>query len=369
MKDIKIVTWTGNGNFGTTLQAYALHEKLRLMGYQVSILNQLTTTHTLKNFAKYILSHTGILTHKYKISEKTPEWEKKLLKFKNEHLNQTSTHIDFESEKMIADTDVFITGSDQIWNTWFSFNTFYFLNFANGKKRVAYASSMGTADFPEEHKPIIKKLLLEFNNIGVREAAAVSAIQRLTGRTDVKKVLDPTFLLTADDWTRMTNGNEIEIELPDNYILCYLIGNNSWYKEQIQAVKTVYDIQKVIIIPAIENKDINIPEAIVYSDAGPKEFVRLIEQSSLVCTDSFHATALSINLKKDFVEFMRFKDKDEKSQNSRIYNVLERYGLMYKIYDSNNNDWSKKIDYTTINKILEDDRKRSLEFLINSIES
>lgn len=36
---IALVTWLGTGNFGTSLQSYALHKKLEDLGYDVCILH------------------------------------------------------------------------------------------------------------------------------------------------------------------------------------------------------------------------------------------------------------------------------------------------------------------------------------------
>jgi hypothetical protein len=124
-----------------------------------------------------------------------------------------------------------------------------------------------------------------------------------------------------------------------------------------------------VIIPADENRDFTYEGAFVYKDASPVEFIYLIQHASLVCTDSFHATALSINHSVPFVEFMRFKDDDSKSQNSRIYDLLEHYGLMDRIYDDNNLSWINNISYDRVQEILSDDRKFSIDYLINAIEN
>ena len=50
-------------------------------------------------------------------------------------------------------------------------------------------------------------------------------------------------------------------------------------------------------------------------------------------------TALSINFGKPFVEFMRFKDSDAASQNSRIYDVLSHFGLTGQLYANGADSW------------------------------
>ena len=249
------------------------------------------------------------------------------------------------------------------------FNPRFFLDFSENKKRVAYASSIGTDDVKEEYKEAVKQHLLKFNHIGVREEAAVKALSKLTGRDDIVQVLDPTFLLTPTDWREMSKNAEVEIKIPQKYILCYLIGANSWYTEQLAVVKEKTNIDNIVIIPSAENPSFAFENAIVYKNASPVEFIHLLQNATFVCTDSFHASALSINNSKNFVEFMRFKDDDIKSQNSRIYDLLEHYGLTERIYDKGSDSWTENIDYERVQNILDGDRKRSLDYLVNAIEN
>lgn len=176
-----------------------------------------------------------------------------------------------------------------------------------------------------------------FSKIGVREETAVKAISKLLNRNDVCQVLDPTFLLTKNEWIALSEDAEIEFPIPENYIFCYFIGNNPWYVQQVENVKRVTGIQHIVQVCLYGVDCVELPDATnIYWDAGPIEFIRLIKDSSFVCTDSFHATAVSINLEKNFVEFMRFKDSDKSSQNSRIYDVLNHYGLSSRIYNNEN---------------------------------
>lgn len=373
MKNIVLVTWIGRGNFGTALQSYALHKKLELLGYKASFLLGIPNRDTVKNKIKYLLLSMGIDLRKAKnkiFSLHCSAKQQKMNDFISGNYNFCkpigNKH---QLKKMIADTDVFVSGSDQIWNTTYDFNPFYFLDFAEDAKRIAYASSIGLQDFPEEHKPEVKRMLSKFSHIGLREETAVQIVTKLLNRNDIVQVLDPTFLLDSNDWKNIGNEANVEIKLPQAYILCYLIGNNEWYKRQLNNVIDRTGINNVIIIPSEENASFSIDGALVYDAAGPLEFIKLIEKAAFVCTDSFHATAISINLNVDFVEFMRFKDSDKVSQNSRIYDVLSHYNMMDRIYGEGGTSWSEKMDFSVSNKQLELDRKKSLDYLINAIEN
>lgn len=372
-KNIAIVTWLGNGNYGTSLQSFALHKKLQVLGYNVCFLKYVQSSFNYKNFIKFILSKIRIDSDNWKslifrplVSAK----QAKLSRFISENYNiHKPINTKRELQKLIAETDVFVTGSDQIWNTKYHFDPFFFLDFAGNSKRIAYASSIGLQDFPEEHKAKLKTLLASFSHIGLRETTAVNAVSNLLKRDDVIQVLDPTFLLDSQEWTYVSASAMIECEVPKKFIFCYLIGNNEEYKEQLKKVMKYTGIKDVVIIPAAENMEFCVEGALVYHDAGPLEFIKLIKESLFVCTDSFHATALSLNFNKNFVEFMRFKDADNASQNSRIYDVLSHYDLMDRIYSDKTTEWSRNIDFTYSNEQLEEDRKKSLDYLVNAIEN
>lgn len=368
-KKIVLVTWKGEGNFGTCLQSYALYKKIKDIGFEILLLQGKPVQYTLKSWLKGILSPLGILKikHTFSMIGKTLQ-EKKRNRFQNKVFDDVFLFSKRKECELIEETDCFITGSDQIWNTWYQYDPFYFLSFADNKKRIAYASSIGTSCVKEEYKDEVRSLLNKFSHIGVREQEAVTVLSELTGRDDIRQVVDPTFLLTSDDWSDMSKDAVIEIAVPERYIFCYLIGNNDWYEAQLQDVKSRMGISDVIVIPAFENPGFTVPGAVVYRDACPVEFVYLIQHAALVCTDSFHATALSINHSVSFVEFMRFKDSDEQSQNSRIYDVLGRYHLMDRIYKNDSDAWLSPVDYQPVQEKLAEDRKSSLDYLINAIE-
>lgn len=366
--NVTVITWLGGGNYGTSLQSYALCHKLAFLGYNVSFLLYFDRHFGWKSWVKGCLSVIGLMQWKEKRKYRGTQSLEKLYRFQKENYQIETVYFPWQYQRLLKNTDVFITGSDQIWNAWHSFNPFYFLDFAPKRKKIAYASSIGTTDFPERHKNEIRNLLSCFSHIGVREQAGVYAISSLLQRDDIIQVLDPTFLLEEKEWKNLSREAMIEINLPSRYILCYLIGENQHYIEQVEVVRETYGIADVIIIPAVENKNFTVPGAKVYNGAGPKEFIHLIQNATVVCTDSFHATAISINLSVNFVEFLRFKDSDKKSQNSRIYDVLDRYGLHSRLYSNETDVWTMPIDYKPIQVLLAKDRNKSVDFLINSIK-
>lgn len=174
----------------------------------------------------------------------TPNNGDKLFEFIQSNFNILSSYYKSSYNNAINNTDVFITGNDQIWNVKHKFDPFMFLNFAKDKKRIAYVSSIGISYIPQEYKSIVKELLSKFSHIGVRERVAVDALSNLLERNDVVQVLDPTFLLTAYEWKVITRNIHYEIKIPDKFILCYFIGNNIEYVNQLNDVKEKTGIKK-----------------------------------------------------------------------------------------------------------------------------
>lgn len=370
MKNITIVTWHSQGNFGTNLQACALFKKVESLGYKVKIITSIPTNYNLKETIRGIMN---LLGHYKRIRRK--EFQQDIRKANGATFSEANMNViprvffKCEEKRIVRNTDVFVTGSDQIWNTYYNFNPIYFLSFARNKKRVSYASSIGTKDFNPTNCNQVKNLLLKFSHIGVREESAIKAISELTGRTDVQQVLDPTFLLCTKEWNTLVQNTKVGIDVPEQYILVYLLGRNECYKDQLLDVVCKTGIKNVILIPSVEYDNFTFDGAISYPECGTDDFLKLIISASFVCTDSFHASALAINFSKDFVEFLRFKDEEKVSQNSRIYDLLIHYNLMDRIYNSSTFTWATSIDYTPIQAKLCRDREDSINFLRNSIEN
>jgi len=370
MKTLTVVTWKGGGNFGTCLQSFSLLYKLKSLGYRVYFLEYLPRSFGFKSFIKLLMTKLKIYSffrNVLKNVNKSPKARKRHA-FQNEFYEIPVICSERQKRNFIDTVDVFITGSDQIWNTYFAFNPFFFLDFAQQKKRVAYASSIGTDSIKESCKIPVKQLLQKFDHIGVRESSAVTILSDLTKRNDIVQVVDPTFLINGKQWEKLSERAKVEIKLPDRYLFCYLIGNNESYARQVMDVSRMTNIENIVIVPSEENASFTIKNAIVYNDASPIDFVYLIRHASYVCTDSFHATALSLNLSKQFVELLRFRDDDVQSQNSRIYDMLDHYDLSNRFYKEKSVEWCRDIDYSRVAEALELDRKKSMSFLLDAIE-
>lgn len=405
---IKLVTFVPHPNFGTCLQSYALNAVLKSMGHDVEFIY--TDKYTFKYIIKLLIfkikhllginasngnngesfeilslpdSSIKSFLAKYFGLNKLELFRKrrhslqwaKVVKFAYEDDNYKMRHLYSKSdiEAVVNDADLFITGSDQIWNPYCAgFDPFMFLEFVKGRKKcISYSSSISLPQIPASVSFRIKNDLSFFQHIAVREQKSVELLNNLLDRSDVKLVIDPTYLLSSEEWISFANRAHIEFPLPDKYIFCYCIGSQrkNLYKKAIEEVKEQTGINEIINLECYNRDNSNWGNGRLYKDAGPYEWVYLLLHSSYVVMDSFHATVFALKFKKDFVHILKNIDEDTGSQNARMYDILNRYGLLDKIYhDDGKKDWLRPIDYSKVTPILEAEIKESFDFLRYEIE-
>lgn len=415
---IKLVTFAPHPNFGTCLQSYALNYVLRKMGHDVEFIYNRRETPpptfrnyvfaALKRIVKIFLSekqisrlkdrknakvHSGQRGNDAPVILQLPDhrvlgflskypgykffakkWyysnlqKRKVYKFTfedgNFNMRRLFTHADYE--KVVADADLFITGSDQIWNPFCGgYNPMMFLEFVNdGTKCVAYSSSISLPELPPSVASRMKADLEKFSHIAVREQRSVELLGKLLGRDDIKLVVDPTYLLTAEEWEEFGNRAEIEFTVPDKYIFCYFVGDKraDVYERMVQDVKRFTGIERVINLECY-NRPRVYGGGITYQDAGPYEWVYLLRHASYVCMDSYHATVFALKFQKEFVHAMKNADTETGSQNTRMYDILSRYGLLYKNYNDGETEWQQRIDYQHLTPLIEGEIKDSIKYL------
>lgn len=422
---IKLVTFAPHPNFGTCLQSYALNYVLRSLGHDVEfIYNEMETPPEsllcrIKVFAKsavkmmlpmsllmkirarkrkqnndvgktkvnpFILQlpekpflrmfsklpFYNRLYRRYKRSNL--QWEK-VLKFTYDDDNFKMVRLFSKRDyaDVVEDADIFITGSDQIWNPFCGgFNPMMFLEFVpKEKKCISYSSSISQPEIHPLVRERMKKDLSKFKHIAVREQRSVEMLNDLLGRNDVRLVVDPTYLLSSDEWKFFGNRAKIEFELPSKFIFVYLIGRKRKgdYDRLVEEVKDFTGIEEAIFLDCYD-RNITFGSAKLYNDAGPYEWVHLLEKSSYVINDSFHATVFSLKFKKDFVHILKDGNNSVGSQNTRMYDILKRYDLLNKIYDVEDcANWHEPVDYSKVAPIMEEEIKDSLEYLKFEIDN
>ena len=324
MKKICVVTSEESfrNNYGAALQGYALCETLKKMGYTPLVLRyqggmpqpqvkfkglrkvKFLLGRTKRQILFRIRNHQEIkYERKYKRQiEKREEYFCNFADSKFAFINDKRESW-FDIKENPPHADIYLCGSDQIWNPFFKNgrnDLGYFLDFAPmNKPRIAYAPSFGCSELPDPAKSNISELLSKFKAVSIREEAGSHIIKKETGM-NVPVVADPTLLFTSQEWETV----EKKVDgVPEKYILCYRFSDNPETKKSIDDISQKLDIPVVTLplsVPALGDKNYQ-----QVFNAGPAEFVWLIHHATLVCTDSFHATVFSLLFHTPFLVFLR----------------------------------------------------------------
>lgn len=347
---IGIITFINTLNYGASLQAYALQEVLKKLGNDAEIVQYVNhyieekeknSKHTnLKSIYKRLIMGRGL-----KQKEKAfRNFENNNLKFGMQLKNDTIQDVN-------NNYDLFITGSDQVWNMRITEKDWtYFLDFVDdNNKKISYAPSFGNDIFPDSEKEQAGRYLKQFKAISIREESGKKLIKEISNR-NAEVVLDPTLLMNKEDWE-----SKIKFK-PDlqHYILVYFPHNKKIMFEFVNKLKqkTGLPVVYLSISPKIQTG-----VKTIY-DASPDEFLGWINNADYVITGSFHGTAFSINMNKQFFY-------ETSNESSRIGNLAKLVGVEDRIITNNNLE--QKIDYSIVNKKLQEERKKSLNWLKKAI--
>ena len=294
-------------------------------------------------------------------------------KFSRDHL-RISKHR-FESLKELRDAelpyDVILSGSDQIWNPKIfpdgHFDPVFFGTFSE-KRKIAYAPSFGIPKVPEEMEEELRSYLEGFSHIGVRETQGRQIVKEVSGK-DVPVVLDPTLLLTAEQWAEMANTPEGYpgdcANTPGGYILCYCISKPGPLAPYIQQLAGKTGLP-VVQLCGIRRKVH--PQAKCIFDAGPAEFLGLFKNASYVCTNSFHGTVFSVQFQKPFFTAVAPSELAA-PERSRTFSILNRLGLTQRIIGKGDTaGLLDEIDWDVVSRRLVKARQGSLDYLKAAME-
>lgn len=364
MKRIGIFTWFNVQNYGTALQAFALYTFLAKKN-EVYLVDYFNTkkisnlSYRIKLCVKYFLAPV-LKIRDYFLSGNFIKGAKISRCYKNIKIYRCASTKKISS---LEKFDILLTGSDQIWNPYY-LEEFYLLGFSKNKNKISYSSSIGVQTIPYEKKDIYKNCLSNFSHIAVREKSAEFVLKTLLNRNDICTVLDPVYLLSKNEWTEFyKRGISRKIRNSaekSGYIFCYFIGNRSEYKNYVEKIADAYNMP-VIYIPSSENRNIALDGKRI-SFAGLEDFLCCIANAALVLTDSFHATSFSLIFEKQFIEFLRFNRTDEKSQNSRILDLLEKYCLDSRLFEGKSIP-AKEIDYSVVTEKIKKDIDFAIKYL------
>jgi Polysaccharide pyruvyl transferase len=350
MKKTATLTFQNADNYGAILQAYALHKTLANIGVENHVLNY-QSKYMGKPYGLAALKRKGIIRFLLGIAYYIVRMPRKA-KFSElrTHLKMTPILNKSDLINLEEQYDCFIAGSDQVWNDSITdLDPSFFLDFVKSPdKKLSYAASFGFESMPNDLKIKYKELLKDFSSYNMREASGVEIINSLL-KKPANLVLDPTLLLTREEWNTIENAPAIK----EKYILVYQVTLSSFLIKTVKKIAK-FTGYKVVTVPFPLGGFL---KAKTNLSAGPREWIGLIRDAEIVVTDSFHGCCFSILYNKKFYVCIT-------GAATRIYNLLNVFNLNECLYKPGSQlELTNKIDWEKINSSLGEERKRSINIL------
>ena len=358
---MKICTVTCHNalNHGARLQACALLHYLNGLGHTAEVVD----------YRPDYMSFRDKVWYRPAVSVK--EWAKLFLRLR-QRMDSVCRYENFEkfSDRFIPRTgrmygsvgelqaappqaDVYIAGSDQIWNTSFRNGTdaAYYLDFGTPEtKRISYAASFALSSLSPECEPFVKAHLAAFDSISVRESSGLKILSSLgfSGCTSV----DPVFLLPAAEWDTLLGCRDSA----ERYILVYdVMGGCKRIKRVAKRLAKlsgckIYSIGSCRLGYASEN----------FTQAAPDKFVELVRNARCVVSNSFHGTAFAMIYHREFFVVDRAD-----GLNERMHDLLSQSGLQSRLADVHTPDsvLNERISYKEVDNLLHRQIAESEKFL------
>ena len=357
---IGILTFHMADNYGAILQAYALKEIIKSIENDVEIINY--KQHSIEKNYKIIVFYknnifksliANIVYFRTRIIKK-----RKFNNFRKMYLNITSKV--YKNSYSINGKDIYIVGSDQVWNgNITNYDTTFFLDFCNkSNKKISYAASIGKDTLTVKDLDFIKNNISNLDFISVRESTVIDTLKELTNK-EIVRCLDPTLLINKNDWDKFIYNTKIN----GNYLLIYSLTENQEILNVAKIISKKLNLNVLYINDTIRKVRYGFKKV---KQVGPEDFLSLIKNAYFVVTDSFHGTAFSIIFNKDFITV------PHKTTGSRMISLLNLLKLDSRIITNStelNDEFDYHIDFKETNNILNIEKAKSFEFLKKSIES
>ena len=362
--NIKTITCHDVYNHGASLQAYALQTFLEELGHRVEIIDYKPP---------YLSGHFNLwgVNPRYNrpfikqlyLLAKLPgrlrsRKRKKLFdQFTREYLHLTQRYSSFEELKNSPpEADVYVAGSDQIWNTSFQNgrDPAFYLDFVpNAKKRVSYAASFATPRIKEGYDSFVSRMISRIDCLSIRERASLPLLHSL-GRENATSVVDPVFLLDTDYWKRFSSRGK---RMKGSYLLVYDFEGSSIIRKIAQKIAEEKQLQIISVSPwrykyALKS----------FVNVSPVDFISLLRKASYVISNSYHATAFSLIFHREFCVVKRTE-----KLNIRMSSLLDDMNLSERMVEEYSPALLNPIDYSKVDALLATEIYRSKAFIYDAI--
>ncbi|MBR1555028.1 MAG: polysaccharide pyruvyl transferase family protein [Oscillospiraceae bacterium] len=352
---LDIITLQAVQNYGSVLQAYATQEIFRQHGCDVTIINYIR-----ENVRPENLLHTwskGNPIKKLVMLPTVRRWEKVFGGFNAKYLNLTdkvyTTEEDFKNYPL--DADIYCTGSDQVWNSKWNRGIIppLYLSFVpEDCFKFAFSASFGQDKLDQQEIDATRKYIHQYQFISVRESSAKTIIEEQYGYPEAVHILDPTLAMPPEFWRKHTGQPRIK----EPYILIYNLNRSREFNRY--AVKLAKKTgMKLIRFCTRYDQIFQSGQSMLVPEVT--DFINLIANANYVLTDSFHATAFSMNLNTHPLCVYPPAFGGRLKSFLTLTDSLQCHVKNYEDFDAPN----RAVDFQKVNLILDKERQKVNDFI------
>lgn len=365
MKKVAFVTLHRVFNYGSVLQTYATQKILEEIGCEVEVIDYITEQRTLKRYfsnktkyyAKGIKGALLQLLKNVSVLIKYKQFNQFLKKYVKLSPKKYVTNEDIKQDMPSA--DVYMVGSDQVWNSKYNegIDKGFFLDFADGYKKIAFCSSFGLSALPENEVDETKGYLENFDKISVRENQSNAIFERL-GMGKKAVLIDPTLQIDKMHWDNMASKRLVK----KPYLLEFALYNED--EKVTKIAREIADKKGLRIVKLSWDlfKDKRVDK--LFTHRTPSDFLSLFKYADYIVTNSFHGLAFSLIFER------QFSSVERNEFNERISNLLKVVDLERRLI-KNEIDFgvvNEPIDYEKIKVVINEEGNKAREYLISALE-
>ena len=355
---IGIMTRWCSFNYGTNLQLFALYHFLKGAGHSPFLIRyyQGDFVHNLAPNSVYGNDEVPLMKYLSTFFFMPMEFYTRQIETFIDRFFDVSSRVYQSGEDLVKqppEADVYISGSDQVWNFWSQPISVIraeaqaqLLHFgADSVKRLSFAASFGNQTLANGYKEMFTEAFRKFDYISVREKAAMALCEEC-GVIAPEWVPDPTLLLPAKKYLELLPDDKKEERPQKPYVFLYLLNQNQVAIEQAQKIAQDRNCELRIVGSNLASF-LSIPGLTI--SATVPQFIHLIANADYVLTDSFHGTAFSLIFNR---QFANLPSPQRNAADTRFQSIFELLRVQPRTIGDDfvlpNN-----LDYTSINEAFD----------------
>lgn len=347
-------------NYGSFLQAYGLKSIIEYLGHTVEFINIIPGV----QLPEYKITKL----HRFRLIWKRLKVKHPIKQLKATFRLHRRFNKEFKPELGVkqginsSHFDTVVIGSDEVFNiaqtTWFGFSTQLFGEGIDADNIISYAACFGATSVKKIKElglsERIASLLNKFSSLSIRDENSYNVIKSLTGKKANMHV-DPVFAYDFDKEIRVPKVKE-------DYMLIYTYPGRMTNPDEVEAIKA-YAVKKNLKIIAIANYFDWVDEVVT---PHPFEVLGYFQKATCIITDTFHGSVLSIKYNRPFVTIVR------NMNSNKLTGLLSQFNLTNRMIlhpADLTNLLEDKIEYTQVNRLIKEEKKRSYDYLYSNLVS